>query len=152
MTRKGLSFREILDAAAKLVPQLRNADGKVVLSAVARYCKAKGHPVSQPTLSRHYKGPTKDGHELDIKTAEALCAVFRIPTGVWRGEALGAQMDNALTKASLEDLLLAERIQRLPKKARDNILEQIEEILEREEKLKRAYAESNVTPIDRDRR
>ena len=151
MRHKGLSFREILDSATRLVPRLRKSDGSINLSAVSSHCKEHGHPVSQSTLYRHYWGE-QDARELSQETIDALCLVFRLPRSLLEGDAIGADMEKALTKVSLETLLLAEKIQRLPMKARDNLLNQVEEILDREEQLKRAFEDSNVVPIDRERR
>lgn len=152
MSHAGLSFSEVLDAACKSVPRLWTPDGKLNLTAVARYCEHHGFPVSQPTLYRHYHAKGKPGRALKNETISALSETFRVPARLWRGEPLGAEMERALERFTLADLFLAEKISRLPDKARANILERIEETLEREEQLKRAYQQGNVTPIDRHKR
>ena len=149
MGHKVLTFRETLTAAAKTVPGLINGNGGVNTSAVARHCRDKGHPVSQPTLHRHYKG--KRSRRVDDETAQALSAVFRIPARIWKGDQLADNEEQALSQANLEDLLLAQKIGRLPKKARDNILNQIEDAADSQEQLKRALTTGNVTPITRTR-
>lgn len=150
MANKVLSFRESLTAAARLIPELVNGDGKINLTAVARYCERKGHPISQPTLHRHFVGTTK-ARRVDDRTAKALSAVFHIPVRIWKGEPLTDYEEQALSKGSLEDLLLAQKIAALPAKVRANLLNQIEDAHDTQEKLKRALIDGNVTQIPRSR-
>lgn len=153
MLPAGIPFKDVLDAACKSVPRLWTPDGKLNLTAVARYCEDHGYPVSQPTLHRHYHATTaRPARALNHKTIAALSAAFRVPARLWRGEPLEPEMERALERFTLADLFLAEKISRLPDKTRANILERIEETLEREEQLKRAYQQGNVTPIDRHKR
>lgn len=150
MANKVLSFRDTLTAAAKLIPELWNSDGKLNLTAVARHCERKGHPVSQPTLHRHFIGTTK-ARRVDDKTAKALSAVFHIPQRIWKGELLTDYEQQALSKGTLEDLLLAQKIAALPPKVRANLLNQIEDAYDTQERLKSALSDTNVTPINRSR-
>ena len=137
-------------AAARLLPQLLDGNGQVNTSAVARYCRDKGHPVSQPTLHRHFRGTTK-ARRVDDKTANALSAVFHIPARIWKGEPVTDNEEQALSNINLEDILLARKIAALPHKQRATILSQVEDASEANEKLKRALADGNVTSITRHR-
>jgi hypothetical protein len=151
MRGKTLTFRETLNAAAKNIPGLWDFDNdKIRLPELSRYLRKKGCPVSQPTLHRHYNVKGKP-RELSGTVVEALHSGLGIPRSILRGEAMAADLERALVKNELSTLLLAERIEALPHKARLNILAQIEEITEREEHIKHAMARGNVTPIDRTR-
>lgn len=152
MRHRGLSFREVLDAACAAVPEVWDADGRLKITRVARYCSRRGHPVSQPTLSRHYRGGSEGPASLDHETIDALSAVFHVPKELWRGEAPGSKMAEALEQFSLADILLAQKLGKLPRKERNALESQIEAILEREEALRRAVGNGNVTPIERSRR
>lgn len=108
--------------------------------------------MSQPTLSRHYKAGKGTPRRIDENILDALSAVFKdIPRGLWRGEPLDKQMERTLAEASIDDLILAKRISKLQTADRRLILEQIENFLERDERLKKALTQSNVTSIDRAR-
>lgn len=150
MPTKGLTFRELLTAAAKSVPELWTQDGELNLTAVARYCAKKGQKISQPTLHRHFEGSKHK--ELSQGTIDAISKVFRIPRNLLRGEPMAAEFEKLLTDYKLSTLLLAQKIELLPESVRRNILNQIEDALEREEQLKRAYSQSNITPLDKNRR
>lgn len=150
MGHKVISFREALSAAARLLPNLLDGNGEINTTAVARYCREKGHPVSQPTLHRHFYG-TKKARRVDDRTAKALSAVFHIPARIWKGEPVTDSEEQALSNINLEHLLLAQKIASLPPKARQNILNQIEEAHDSQEKLRQLLGEGNVTPITRNR-
>jgi hypothetical protein len=150
MHHKVLTFRETLTGAARTLPHLLDSNGEVNTSAVARYCRDKGHPVSQPTIHRHYTGKGKR-RSVDDKTAKALSAVFHIPARIWKGEPVTDNEARALSKASLETILIAQKLDELPEKARNTILNQIEDAHEAHEKLQRALADGNVTSITRPR-
>jgi len=151
MTKKRLSFRDVLEAATQHKPSLRTAEGRLVLSRVAEYCTERGYPVSQPTLSRHYRSGGPDGHKPDPETIAALTAAFGIPRELMEGEAMSAELDDALTRSSLEDLFLAKRISRLKPGARRALLMQLDEIEKRESELQQALQNSNVSSIERKR-
>lgn len=59
-------FRELVSEGARLFPSLWKASGEINISAMARLYKAKGFPVSQPTLQRLWDG------ELAHQKAERL--------------------------------------------------------------------------------
>lgn len=149
MSKKVLTFRETLSAAAKSIPNGWDWDNdKIRLPAISRYLKKKGYPVSQPTLHRHYH-LEGNSRELKKETVEALHFGLGIPRAILRGEAMSTDLEQALVKNEFSTILLAERIEKLPKAARRNIVNQIDEILEREEALKNAYSSGNVTSIKR---
>lgn len=145
---KKFSFKEILEEASKSVPGLHTADGRLNLTAVAKYYERRGHPVSQPTLHRLYKGEHKT---LSRDTLEATHLVFRIPRAILRGEPMRPEMEDLLADYKLSTLLLAQKIESLPKEFRDAINAQVEAYLDQREQLSRAF-QGNVTPIDKSRR
>lgn len=150
MNHKVISFRETLTAATRLIPGLWTADGELNTTAVARYCKEKGHPVSQPTLHRHFYG-TQKARRVDDKTAKALSAVFHIRAGIWKGEPLTEDEEKALSQFDFRHILIAQKLEGLPERVRNNILNQIEDAHEASEKLKRAGDGGSSTPPDRSR-
>lgn len=152
MAKKNPSFADTLTAAAKIVPGLTDDDGKPILNAVARYCAGKGHPVSQPTLQRHFKPNAVKPRALEDHIAKALEAVFRVPARIWKGEPMTDREAKALSDFNYETILLAQKIEALPKKDRDALLTQIENALAHHEELQRLLAAGNVTSIDRGRR
>lgn len=149
MSKKAPSFTEILDAAARSVPDLWSSDGELVLSRVADYLKKKGHPVSQPTLHRHYTGSREKPRKLDSRVVEAFHAVFKVPRSMLRGDPMSADTERAIVQWGLDVFLLAQKIAELPSSTRDSINRQIEDLLQREAELKKAYEGSSVTPIRR---
>jgi hypothetical protein len=149
MSKKAPSFKEILDAAARSVPDLWSSDGGLVLSRVAEYFKKKGHPVSQPTLHRHYTGDRERPRKLDSRVVEAFYAVFRVPRSMLRGEPMSADTERAVVQWGLDVFLLAQKIAELPSPTRDLINRQIEDLLQREAELKKAYESAGVVPISR---
>lgn len=145
---KKFSFREILEGAARSIPGLWTADDKLNLSAVARYYQKRGYPVTQPTLQRLYKGTHKT---LSKATIDATHLVFRVPKAILRGEPMRPEMEELLADYKLSTLLLAQKIESLPKEARDSILGQIEVFLDQKDQLTRAF-QGNVTSIDKNRK
>lgn len=143
------TFKELLEAASKPHASLWSSDGRLNLGAVARYYAKKGHPVSQPTLHRTCTGKTDPREE----TIEATYQVFGIPKYLLRGEPVSAELDDLLLQYRVSTLLLAKKIESLPKEAYHAIVEQIEVMLAKEQQLAKAMeAAGNVTPIDRTRR
>jgi hypothetical protein len=63
-----------------------------------------------------------------------------------------ADVERLLTDCKLSTLLLAKRLESLPKDEYYAINERIDRVLEREERLKEAYRTGNVTPLDRAKR
>lgn len=142
------TFREVLEAAAKPYPALWKSDGTLNSTALARYYKSKGHPVAQGTLHRLLHGKHK---EVSKETAEATTAVFRVPKHLLRGEPVSSELEKLLTDYKLSTLLLAQKIESLPKDAYQSIVDHLNSLLEREERLKQLRPD-NVTPIDRSKR
>jgi hypothetical protein len=147
MQKKKPTFREIVEAAARAVPEVWDDDGSLNLSALARYYKRKGHPVSQPTFSRLFKG-THKAPSTDV--IEATNAVLRVSRSFLRGEPMAADVEELLGRYSLSTLLLAKRLEELPATSRRRILEMIEEAYEKEEQIRQlAESSPNVTHIKR---
>lgn len=152
MRQRVLSFAELLTGAARLVPRLVNADGKPVLTRVAKHCAERGWKVSQPTLHRHmYPDPGKP-RSMEDDTAKALEAVFGVRAGLWKGEPMSDQEAKALSQFGYETVLLAQRIEALPERDRARILAEIDAAHANHEEIKRLMQNSNVTPIDRGKR
>jgi hypothetical protein len=127
MARRQLTFKELIEAAAQPYKELWRADGKLNLGAVARHYKAKGHPLSEATLSRILR----EIQEVGPDTVDATHHTFGIPKAI----------------------LLAQRLEGLPKEDYYAIVEQVERALEHKRRLEEAYRSSgNVTPIDRAKR
>lgn len=147
MNKKKLTFPEVVTAAAKSVPELWDQDGKLNLSAVARYYKRKGHPVTQATLHRLFNG--KHG-EPSKKVIEATHNVLRVPRSLLRGDPMAADVEEILGRYPLSTILLAKRLEDLPPTTRKRILEMIEEAYEKEEQLRKLMQDApNITPIKR---
>lgn len=145
-SKNSARFRQLLEAAAKAIPFLWKRDGALNLTAVARYYRDKGHPMSQANLHRLYIGAQEPG-EVAI---EATHRVFRIPLYLLRGEQAPSNMEKLLMKYPLEVLLLAERIFELSPPARNSVLLQIETLLDQEERIREAASSGgNVTHLRR---
>ena len=147
MQKKKLPFREIVEAAAKAVPEVWDGDGSLNLSALSRYYKRKGHYVSQPTFTRLFKGQHKSP---SADVVEATHAVLRVPRSLLRGEPMAADVEELLGRYPLSTLLLAKRLEDLPATSRRRIFELIEEAYDKEEQIRRlAEISPNVTSIKR---
>ena len=146
MDNKRLTFAEIVTAAAKSVPELWDQDGKLNLAALARYYKKKGYPITQATLHRLFAGKHKTPSPRAI---DATHFALRVPRGLLRGEGMNSDLERALTDYNLSTLFLAKKIEALPQRVKDNILNYVETELEREEQLRRAIDSGAVTSIDR---
>jgi hypothetical protein len=147
MPRKQLTFGEVVEAAAKAVPEVWDDDGEINLSALSRYYGRKGHPVSQATLHRLFHG--KHGAP-STKVVDATHAVLRVSRSLLRGEPMAADLEELLGRYSLSTLLLAKRLDELPPPTRRRILEMIEEAYDKEEQLRQLTAASpNVTALKR---
>lgn len=148
MARRQLSFKELIEAAAQPYKELWHESGKLNLGAMARHYKAKGHPVSEATLSRILRKLQEVGPD----TVDATHHVFGLPKALLRGEPMTSDAEKALTDYKLSTILLAQRLESLPKDEYYAIAEQVERALERERRLQEAYKTGNVTPIDRAKR
>ena len=144
MGRK-FSFLDILENAAQSLPQLWTGDEKLNLSAVARYYKKKGWPISQPTLLRLC---SKEHDKPSDRTIEATYHAFGVPRPLLRGEPVRPEIEELLAEHKLSTLMLAKKLESLPKAFRDGLYAQIEAFLEQRDQIGKS---TNVTPIDRDR-
>lgn len=149
MVRRQLTFKELIEAAAQPYKELWRNDGRLNLGAVSRHYKAKGHPVSEATLSRILRGLQEVGPD----TVEATHRTFGLPKALLRGEPMTSDAEKALTDYKLSTILLAQRLESLPKDDYYAIVEQVERALEHKRKLEEAMRSSaNVTPIERAKR
>lgn len=147
MSKKKITFREIVEAAAKAVPAVWSDDGQINLSELSRYYDRKGHPVSQATLHRLFHG--KHGAP-SSRVVDATNAVLRVPRSLLRGDPMAADIDELLGRYPLSTILLAKRLEDLPPVTRKRILEMVEEAYDKEEQLQRLMAASpNVTALKR---
>lgn len=147
MAKEQLTFKDLVEAAAKPFKELWRGD-RLNLGALSRRYKAKGHPLSEASLSRILTGKQGVGPD----TVEATYHALGIPRNLLRGEPMSSEMEEVLTQYKLSTLLLAKRIESLPKDEYYALVEQIERILERENRVKEAIRTGNVTPIERAKR
>src|SRR5690606_15751038 len=146
MAKRNL-FRELVSEGARLFPSLWKASGEINISAMARLYKAKGFPVSQPTLQRLWDGVYDPSNE----TIEATHRVFGIPRELLRGEDPGENgMKQLVEGYGLPTLLIAKKLSQLPREDFDAIVTQIELAHQKAERLK-ALMETNpnVIPLKR---
>jgi hypothetical protein len=149
MAKRQLTFKELIEAAAQPYKQLWKTDGRLNLGAVARHYKAKGHPVSEATLSRIFR----ELQEVGPDTVDATHDVFGIPKALLRGEPMTSDAEKALTDYKLSTILLAQRLESLPKEDFYAINEQIERAFEHKRQLEEAKRTAgNVTSIERAKR
>lgn len=147
MPREQLTFRELLEAAAKPHKELWRGE-QLNLGALSRRFEKKGYRLSEASLSRILRGLQGVGPD----TVEAVHGAFGIPKSLLRGEPMSADVEKLLTDYKLSTLLLAKKLESLPKDFYYAISEQIEREMERERQLQDAYRSGNVTPIDRAKR
>lgn len=142
------TFRDLIEAASKPYRELWKTDGALNLGALAKRYTAKGHPLSEASLSRILRGEQAVGDRAVDATHHAL----GIPKALLRGEPMSADVEKLLTDYKLSTLLLAQRLESLPKADYYALNEQIERILDKEKALRDALRSGTVTPIDRGRR
>lgn len=148
MARQPLTFKELIESAARPYKELWRGD-KLILGALARRYKAKGYPLSEASLSRIMRGLQEVGPEAIEATHHAL----GIPKALLRGEPMSSDAERALTDYKLSTILLAQKIESLPKEEYHALVEQVERVMEREKRLQEAYRTGgNVTPIERAKR
>jgi hypothetical protein len=149
VSRRPIPFVEALEAAAKPYRELWRDNGKLSLAGLRRHYDDRGHPVSDASLSRIFAGKQAPGEDV----IEATHRVFGIQKGILRGEPVSAEMEKALTDYRLSTLLLAQRLESLPKDDYYLIAQAIDRALEHQKKLREALETSpNVTQIDRRKR
>lgn len=140
-------FRDLVSEGARLFPSLWKPSGDINLTALARLYKAKGFPVSQPTLLRLWEGAYDPSNE----TIEATYKVLGIPRELLRGEP--SDMNELLQGYGLPTLLIAKKLSQLPKEDFDSIVVQIELAHQKAQKLSELMRSSpNVVPIQRHRK
>jgi hypothetical protein len=147
MPQRKTTFRDLIEAAARPHRELWKGSGELNLGALSRFYKQKNHEISQASFSRIFAGKQEPGDD----TIEATHRVFRIPRALLRGEPVGADMDHLLTNYKMSSILLAQKIEALPKDDYYLITQQIERALERDEKVREALKSGNVTPLHRSR-
>jgi len=148
MAKEQPSFREIVEAAARPYRDLWKSDGQLNLGALSRRTRETGAYLSEASLSRILRGE----QEVGPKAVEALHTAFNIPRALLRGEPMSSDVERLLTEYKLSTLLLAQRIERLPKDEYYALVEQVDRVIAREDRLKEAIKTGTVTPIDRAKR
>jgi hypothetical protein len=148
MAKQPRSFKDLIEAAAQPYKELWRNDGRLNLGAVSRHYKAKGHPISEATLSRILRGLQEVGPD----TVDATHHTFGLPKPLLRGEPMSSDAEKALTDYKLSTILLAQRLESLPKEDYYAISEQIDRALEHKRRLEEAYRTGNVTSIERAKR
>lgn len=144
MPARTFKFREILSEAVRHNPLLWK-DGELNLYAIVRYYQEHGEEVSQPNLHRLVKGTQKPGD----KMVDATFKVFGVPKHIIRGEPVSAEMEELLTQYRLSTLLLAKKIEALPRDAYEALARQVDVMYDAQRQIR--LTDSKVTPIDRRR-
>lgn len=148
MAKEQPTFKDLIEAAAKPHRELWKTSGELSLGALSRRTKMAGAYLSEASLSRILRGE----QEVGPKAVEALHKTLGIPRALLRGEPMDTEVERLLTEYKLSTLLLAQKIERLPKDEYYGLVEQVERVLEREQRLKEAIRTGNVTPIERAKR
>lgn len=149
MAGRRLTFREAVEAAAKHIPSVWNAEEKLNETALARYYENKGYPITQPTLHRLLTGKHS---EPSPRVVEATYHVLGVPRSMLRGDPMPADIEKMLGDYHLSTLFLAKKLEALPRAVRKGIEQQIEAAFEQEEQLKHALLNrGNVTSFDREK-
>ena len=142
--QKAFTFREILIEAVRHNRSMWE-DGELNLTAIARYYQAHGAEMTQPNLHRLVKGTQKPGEKAVAATHKA----FGIPKYLVRGEPVSAEMDELLTSYRLSTVLLAKRLESLPKDQYEAIAHQVDVMYEAQRQFR--LDNPKVTSIDRRR-
>jgi len=149
MPQRIYTFKELLKSAVKGDPSMWS-DSELNLNALVRLYDRKGYKVTQANLHRLCEG----GQRVGEKYVEATHGALGIPKYLLRGEPLSSEMDALLTGLNVElsTLLLAKKLEGLPKEDYYSIARQIDLAIEKDEQLQRALRSQNVTQIDKHRR
>lgn len=142
-------IEKLVREAAKPYPDLWWEDDRLNFEALARFFLHRGRKIPSATLYRICKGQHTQPTE---RIVEAFNHVLRIPKELVRGEDLSPAMAKAFGDYRLSTLILAEKLEELPRADYARIVEEIDSILEREQRLKEAMETGKVTHIDRHRR
>lgn len=141
-----LKFRDILLEAARLNPALWKGDGDLSINGVAKFFQSRGFKVSQPNLDRMYKGKLPVNEDL----VNAMHACFGVPRSLLRGEQ-GGDVDKLLTEYRLSTLLVAKKLEDLPRTKYDNLINLINDSYEEEMRIRELTKEGKVTHITKGR-
>lgn len=141
-----LKFREILLEAARLNPALWKGDGDLSINGVAKFFQSRGFKVSQPNLDRMFKGTLPVNEDL----INAMYNCFGVPKSLLRGEQ-GDDMDKLLTEYRLSTLLVAKKLEDLPRTKYENIVNLINDAHEEMLRIRELTEQGKVTHITRNR-
>lgn len=83
---------------------------------------------------------------------DATYAVFKIPKNLLRGEPMSADMEKTLIRFQWSTVLLAERLENLPKEDYYTISQQIDRAEENQRKLREALETGGVVSIEKARK
>lgn len=125
------TLKELLEEALKSDRHAWHSTGRLNLTYVARETKFRGHFIPQSTLFRLVNEDKIPEH-----VVTALNAVFKIPKSLLRGEEVTDEMQTTLTDCSLSTLLLAKKIESLPKDAYHAIADQVDLITRQQQTIK----------------
>lgn len=142
-------IENLVKEAAKPYPHLWWDDDRLNFEALARFFALRGRKIPSATLYRICKGAHRQPSE---RVVEAINHVLRIPKELLRGEELNPAMAKAFGDYKLSTLILAEKIEELPRAEYARLVEQIDAILDREKRLQEALQSEKVTHIDKHRR
>lgn len=117
------------------------------LTAIARFYKERGAPVTQPNLHRLCKGTQRPGEAV----VDATHRVFGIPKYLIRGEPVSVEMEDLLTHYRLSTLLLAKKLESLPRDQYEALARQVDVLVEQQKAIHAAIGDTKVTPIDKRR-
>lgn len=127
--------------------ELWKSSGELNLGALSEFFLKRGHPLSQASFSRIFAGKQKVGED----AIEAAHHALGIPLGLLRNEPLSRDMEHVLANSKLSTLILAQKLESLPKDDYYLIAQQIERALDNAEKIRQSVKGGNVTPINRSR-
>jgi hypothetical protein len=147
MSQRKTTFRQLIEAAARTHPGLWKGNGTLNLGALERFYTKQGYPISQASFSRIFRGKQDVGPDVITATYHAL----KIPLSLLRNEPVSAEMERSLSKFELHTILLAQRLEELPKDDFYLICKQIEHAEENAKKVREALKNSNVTTLHRSR-
>lgn len=142
-------IEKLIKEAARPYPELWWEDDRLNFEALARFFKARGRKIPSATLYRICTGEHRQPSE---RIVEAINHVLRIPKELLRGEELSPAMAKAFGDYRLSTLILAEKIEELPRGEYARLVEQIDAILDRENRLREALESDKVVHIDKHRR
>lgn len=142
-------IEQLIKEAAQPYQSVWWDDDRLNFEALARFFEKRGRKIPSATLYRICKGV----HKPSERIVEAINHVLLIPKELVRGEALSEEMSKTFGDYRLSTLILAEKLESLPRADYARIVEQIDATLDRERRLKEAMGtDGKITHIDRHRR